>query len=229
MGILFGLIIMGGLAFAGWAFYMNKLNETFSVPELLKINTKPQMLAGINRSFFMKKNKEYSEKKCEKIGEFTIEGYPFQNYHQAFFNADKNVYIVTSQMIPNRLQKFMGLTEIPYVSLYSVFNNGSDMESTTRVGSDKELKSDFRRVFMIEDIPIELMINNHRAQLDKVEVSKVLEIKLSKEDFYKHLERGLKIDIAHKSTHGNVIKTDVDEIVHRLGLKFVLKNEEHKD
>jgi hypothetical protein len=228
MGVLFAVIILGGLGFAGWAFYMNKLNETFSVPELFKINTKPIMPAGMTTSFFMKKNKEYTERKYEKIGEYTLEGFAFPNYHQAFFDAEKNVYIVISQYIPNKLQKFMGLTDIPFVSVYSVFNNGSDMETTTRAGSEKEVKSNFRRVFNIGDLPIELFISKHHEQLDKVEVSGVVEAKLSKEDFFKNIERGLKIDIAHKTTNGNVVKMDVEEILKRLTLKLVPKNEEPK-
>ncbi|MDD3803091.1 MAG: hypothetical protein PHW02_01725 [bacterium] len=221
MGVLLAAIIFGGLAFAGWAFYMNKMNDTFSAAELFKINSKPIMPAGMATSFFVKKNKEFTEKKLEKTGEFTLEGFPFPNYQQGFYDPEKNVYVVIGQYIPNQLQKFMGLSPLPFVSVYSVFNNGSDMETTTRVISDKESKSDFRRVFKIGDIPIELMVNKHREQLDKVEVSGVQEVKLNREDFLKHIERGIRIDVAHKKMRGNVVKTDLEEIVKRLGLKLV--------
>jgi hypothetical protein len=52
---------------------------------------------------------------------------------------------------------------------------------------------------------------------------------LSKEDFFKNIERGLKIDIAHKTTNGNVVKMDVEEILKRLNLKLISKNEEPKE
>jgi len=221
MGILLGLIIVGGLAFAGFAIYTNKLNETFSVSELFKLNSKPVMPAGMTTSFFVKKNKEFSDKKYEKAGEFTLDGMAYPNYHQGFFDAEKNVYITVSQYIPNKLQKFMGLTELPFVSVFSVFSDGSDMETTTRITNDKESKPSFRRVFTMGDIPIELMINKHREQLDKVEVAGIKEVKLTKEDFLKHMERGYRIDVSHKSTHGNVVKMDVEEIVKKLGLKLV--------
>ncbi|MGE3063308.1 MAG: hypothetical protein AB7T10_06700 [bacterium] len=226
MGILLAAIILGGLAFGGWAFYMNKLNETFSVPESFKINTKPTMPAGMTTSFFVKKSKEFSDKKYEKLGDFTIDGFPYPNYQQGFFDAQNNVYIVTTQYIPNPLQKFMGLTETPFISIYSVFNNGSDMETTTRTVNDKESKPDYRKVFNMSDIPIELMVNKHREHLDKVEISGIKEVKLSKEDFFKHIERGLRIDMGHKSTHGNLVKMDVEEIVKKLGLKLVLVHDE---
>ncbi|MDI6699722.1 MAG: hypothetical protein QME48_00590 [bacterium] len=220
MGFLIFLIIVGGLGFTGWTIFTNKKNETFSVPENFVINTKPTMPAGTQTSFFLTKTKELTNKSFEKIGEFSIQNFPFKNYFIAFFSGEKNVFLILGQNIPDSFQKFLGITEKPFMSVISLFTDGSDLETTTRENSDKEIKSEFRRVIKVENLPLELMINKHKESVDKIEVKGIHEVLLNKDDFFKYFERGLRIDVAHRLTRGYVTKADVEEILKKLQLKL---------
>ncbi|MEJ5307964.1 MAG: hypothetical protein WHT27_06685 [candidate division WOR-3 bacterium] len=230
MGLLIFLIIVGGLGFTGWAIYTNKKNETLSVPETFVINKKPTMPLGTDTSFFLTKTKELTNKKIEKIGEFSLDNFPFKNYYSGFFSPEKNVFIILGQHIPDNIQKLFGISEKPFMSVISIFTDGSDLETTTRENGDKEIKSEFRRVVKIENVPLELMINKHKENVDKIEVKGIREVALVKDDFFKYFERGLRIDIVHKSTRGFVTKADVEEILKKLDLKLkeVGKKEEEQ-
>jgi len=220
MGFLIFLIIAGGLGFIGWAIYTNKKNETYSVPDTFVINRKPTMPLGTQTSFFLTRTKELTNKNFEKIGEFSIDNFPFKNYFISFFSGEKNIFIILGQSVPDTFQKFLGISEKPFISVYSIFTDGSDLETTTRENSDKEMKSEFRRIIKVENIPLELMINKHKESVDKIEIKGIHEVLLNKDDFFKYFERGLRIDIAHRSTRGYVTKADIEEILKKLNLKL---------
>lgn len=220
MGFLIFLVIIGGLGLTGWAIYTNKKNETLSIPETLTINKKPNMPLGTDTSFFLTKTRELTSKKIEKIGEFSLDNFPFKNYYIGFFYPEKNVFIILGQNIPDNFQKLFGISERPFMSILSIFTDGSDLETTTRENSEKENKSEFRRVMKIENVPLELMINKHKENVDKIEIKGIHEVSLLKEDFFKYFERGLMIDIVYKSTRGFVTKADLEEILKKLDLKL---------
>lgn len=229
MGILIFIIIIGGLGFGGWALYTSKKNETLSIPEGFQINKKPAMPTGTDTSFFLKKSKEFQEKKYEKIGEFSLDNFPYKNYYISFFAPEKNVFIILGQNIPNGIQKFFNISEKPFVSIFSIFSDGSDLETTTRENSDKEIKGDFRRIIKIDNIPVDLMINKHKENVDKIEIKGIKEVVLNKDDFFKYFERGLRIDIVFNATRGYITKIDVEEILKKLDLKLKEVGKEEKE
>lgn len=222
--ILFILILLG---VAGYAFYMYKKNETFTISELIKVDTQP-IMPQVETSYFLKKTKEFTERGLEKVGEFSVENMPYPNYHIGFYSPDKNVYAIVSQNVPNQIQQLLGVYSKPYMSVFTIFDDGSDLETTTRTGAEKEVKSAFRRVNPLEDLPIDLFINKHREKIDFAETSGILEYTIKKENLFLHYERGLRIDIMTKSTNGYVTKTDVSEIIRRLKIDMK-KKEENKE
>lgn len=222
--VLFILILLGA---AGYAFYMYKKNETFTISELIKIDTHP-MMPKVETSYFLKKTKEFTERGLEKVGEFSVENMPYPNYNIGFYSPEKNVYAIVTQNVPNQIQQILGVVTKPYMSVYTIFDDGSDLETTTRAGADKEVKSVFRRVNALEDLPIDLFINKHKEKIDFAETTGILEYKIKKENLFLHYERGLRIDIMTKSTNGYVTKTDVSEILRRLKIDLK-KKEENKE
>ncbi len=222
VAVIILLAVMGG---AGYFFVVYKKNETFTLPEIADINSNAIMPTGIDTSFFLAKDKELKTHGCEKAGEFNISDVSYPNYNTGYFCQDKNVYITVSQMVPNPFQKFLGLPEKPYISIMSVFEDGSDLVSTTKAGADKEDKSSFRRVHLYEDLPIDMLISKHLIKLDIVEAKASPAVRLNAPDFIKHMRRGLKIDIAHITTRGYETKADMQKILDHLKL---LKKEEPK-
>jgi len=227
-GILLFLFILVLFGVAGSAFYLFKKNETFSIPELIKINNHPVM-PSVETSYFLRKTKEFTERGLEKMGEFSVDNMPYPNYHIGFYSQEKNVYAIISQNMPNQIQQFFGIASKQFMSVFTIFDDGSDLETTTRVGAEKEVKSVFRRVNYLEDLPVELFISKHKEKIDFAETKGVLEYTIMKENIFKHYERGLRIDIATKATNGYVTKTDVLEILKRMKIEMKKKEEKKED
>lgn len=217
------LAVIGG---AGYFFVMYKKNDTFNIPDIADINSNAIMPTGIDTSFFLAKDKELKNIKSEKVGEYNMSDLAYPNYHTGYFNPEKNVFIIVSQMVPNPFQKFLGLSEKPFVSIMSVFQDGSDLVSTTKIGAEKEDKSSFRRVNTYEDLPLDMLISKHLIKVDIVEAKAGPAIRLNSQDFFKHMRRALKIDIAHISTRGYETKADIQKVMETLQLN---KKEEKKE
>jgi len=227
-GVLLFLFIVVLFGVAGSAFYMFKKNETLSIPELIKINNQP-IMPSVETSYFLKKTKEFTERGLVKMGEFSVDNMPYPNYNIGFYSQEKNVYAIITQNMPNQIQQFFGVSSKPFMSIFTIFDDGSDLETTTRIGAEKEVKSVFRRVSYLADLPIELFISKHREKIDFAETKGVLEYTVIKENIFKHYERGLRIDIATRTTNGYVTKTDVLEILKRLKIEVKKKEEKKED
>ncbi len=226
--MIYVLVLLIAIGAVGYVYIMKVKNETFIYSDLADINEKPIMPTGTNTSFFLTKDKELKSMNAEKVGDFSIDNIAYRNYHVGYYLEEKNVYIVISQNIPNKIQKFLGLYDMPYISIYSVFNDGSDLESTTRKFIEKEDKSDYRRVNAYDDLPIDMIIPKHLVKVDLIETKGIEAIELTKDNFYKHMKRGLKIDLVHFSTKGYETKQDIERIFTDLGLKKEKEEDNNK-
>ena len=213
-------IIIGVL----YLFIIIKKNELTEIPEIAALKEKPVMPA-IDTSAFLTLEKDVLSNEGEKIGDFTIEDLAYPNYHRGYFMKEHNVFIVISQNIPNVIQKYLGLFDVPYISIYSIFDDGSDLESTTRKNKFQENKSTYRGVEIYDDLPVFSIIGKHKIRIDLIEAKGPTALDLQSDAFFKYMTRGLKVDIVHKSTKGYETKSDIEKIMRQLDLGQEKKEE----
>ena len=215
--MLLFILLIAIIIIVGYIYVMYKKNDMYNVPEIADIKKDPYMPA-INTSFFLAKEREFKELGGIKIGDFSITEIAYANFHRGYLLEDDNIYAVVSQRLPNPLQKYLGMSDKPYISFYSVFDNGSDLESTTRENIEKEDTSQYRHVHQYEDLPLIRILEKHKIQIDIMESKGVTELKLTADDFFKHMKRGLRIDMVHRATNGYETKADLENIMTKLGL-----------
>lgn len=215
--MLLFILLVAIIIIVGYIYIMYKKNDLYNVPEIADIKKDPVMPA-INTSFFLAKEREFKELGGTKLGDFSIIEIAYSNFHRGYLLEEENIYAVVSQRLPNPLQKYLGMSDKPYISFFSVFDNGSDIESTTRENVEKEDTSQYRHVHQYKDLPLIRILEKHKIQIDIMESKGVTELKLTADDFFKHMKRALKIDMVHRATNGYETKADLENIMAKLGL-----------
>ncbi len=215
--MLFIIVFIILIAVVGYVFIMYKKNELTDIPEIASIKEKP-IMPSINTSYFLSKEKEILGLGAEKLTDYTIENIAFPNYHRGYFFSDDNLFALVSQNLPNVIQKYLGLSDLPYISIISVFDDGSDLISNTNTNKFQADISSYRRFDHYEELPLTSIIEKHKIRIDLIEAKGPTALKMDKEDFIKYMLRGLKIDLSHKNTKGYETKADMETIMNQLGL-----------
>ncbi len=215
--MLLVIVLLAIIIGVGYLFIIIKKNELTEIPEIAALKENPVMPL-IDTSTFLSIEKDVLSNEGEKIGDFSINDLAYPNYNRGYFNKKHNILIIISQNIPNILQKYLGLFDSPYISIYSIFDDGSDLESTTRKNKFQENKSTYRRVEIYDNLPIFSIIEKHKIRIDLIEAKGPKELKLQSNDFFKYISRGIKVDIVHKSTKGYETKSDIEKIMNQFDL-----------
>lgn len=226
--MLFVIVLLVVIIGLGYGFVFLKKNELTEMPEIAEVKEKPVM-PSIDTSYFLNKEKEIISMEGEKLTDYTIENLPYPNYHRGYFLKADKIFIIVSQNTPNGLQKYLGISDEPYITLLSVFDDGSELSSTTMNNKLQMNISTYRRIDHYDKLPLMSIIEKHKIRIDVIESKGPQALEMDPERFIKYVTRGVMIDKVHKSTKGYETKADMEKIMEKLGIKKDEKEAEQKN
>lgn len=216
--MLFVIVLLVLIIGGGYGFIVYKKSELTEISEIAEVKEKPIMPA-INTSFFLQKEKDILGMEGEKLTDYTIENMAYPNYHRGYFMKEDNLFIIVSQNLPNGLQKYLGISDEAYITVLSVFDDGSELSSTTMNSKLQMNVSSYRRLDQYDSLPLMSIIEKHKIRIDVIESKGPQAMDMDPDLFIKYVRRGVMIDKVHKSTKGYETKADMEKILEKLGLK----------